>query len=79
MMYVDDYCMIDTAYIIHACLVNPCPDHPDDHPWLIGLLLGIGTKRERCTLAYPTRALRDQAFEQLGALVRAEQALPDEV
>lgn len=78
MMHVDDYNIIDTSYILHACLVDPCPEHPDDHPWLIGLLLGLGKKGERCTLAYPTRESRDAAFEQIGEMVRAEQGLAEE-
>jgi hypothetical protein len=72
MMYVDDYCIIDTDFIIHAFPINPCPDHPEDSEYLIGVLLGIGKRAERCSLVYPTRPLRDAAFEQLCALVRME-------
>lgn len=81
MMYVDDYVILDTAYIIHAFPINPCPDHPEDSDFLIGVLLGIGKRAERCALAYPTRQLRDDAFEQLCALVVAahgeEEDLPE--
>lgn len=78
MMYLDEYNIIDTTYIIHACLVNPCQDHPDDHPWGIGVLLALGKKGTRAFLEYPTREYRDTAFEQIGEMVRAEQGLPEE-
>lgn len=78
MMYVDDYSIIDTGYIIHACLVNPCAEHAADHPWGIGLLLGLGKNGTRAFLEYPTREYRDAAFEQIGEMVRADQGLDDE-
>ncbi len=78
MMFVDDYSIVDTSYIIHAFPINPCSEHPDDQDYHIGLLLGVGTKGVRSSMTYPTRQRRDAAFEQLCAMVRAEQMEAEE-
>jgi hypothetical protein len=78
-MYVDDYGMIDTHYIIHACMIDPCTEHPGEKPeYLIGLLLHVGHQGHQCSVSYPQRHLRDMAFEQLVAMVKRETAEIDE-
>jgi hypothetical protein len=69
-MYVDDYTVLDVSYLIHAFPLNPCAEHPTDpEEWLIAALLHVGKKAHRATLSYPTRQLRDKAFEAIGAMV----------
>lgn len=69
-MYVDDYALLDVSYLVHAFPLNPCAEHPTDpEEWLIACLLHVGKKAHRCTLSYPTRALRDEAFEAIGAML----------
>jgi hypothetical protein len=79
-LYVDDYGLVDTAYLVHAFPLNPCPAHETDpEEWLIALLLHVGTKVRRATLVYPTRALRDQAFETLCRVATASADAIDHV
>jgi len=71
-LYVDDYGMVDVAYVVHACLIDPEPD--DDKPlWRIGLTLHVGQQCQPCCLEYPKQGFRDAAYEALVALVRAGQ------
>jgi hypothetical protein len=78
-MYVDDYGMIDTHYIIHAAMIDPCTEHPGEKPeYLIGLLLHVGPQGHMCSISYPQRHLRDMAFEQLVTMVKRETAEIDE-
>ena len=76
--YADEYGLVDVTYLVHAFPFNPCAEHEEDaHVWCIGLLFHIGTKAQRSTLTYPTRAHRDQALEALCAhatAVAAERA-----
>ena len=72
-MHVDDYNHLDVSYIIQAFLLNPCDheDHAEIHDeWSIALLLGIGKKGYKTSMAYPTRQLRDDAFEKIGMLLK---------
>lgn len=79
MMYCDDYGIIDTNYIVHACMVDLCPERPDEKPeYLIGVVLHVGQQSHQCSLSYPQRSLRDMAFEQLVAIVKRETAEVDE-
>ena len=73
--YIDDYGMVNLARVDHACLIDPCecPDPDDEHGprrYLIGLLIDGGNKAHRCTIAYPSRLLRDAAWEEIKALVK---------
>ena len=73
-LYVDEYGLVDVTYLVHAFPFQPplCADHEEEPPvWLIGLIFHIGTKAQRSTLSYPTRAHRDQAFEALCAAAQA--------
>jgi hypothetical protein len=70
MLHLDDYAILDTSYIVHAVPINPCAEH-DDGDYLIGLVLHVGHQAFQVAQAYPTRALRDQAFEQIQAVMRA--------
>ena len=71
MIYIDDYTMVDCYYLVHATPVDPCPEHPAVDGWRIGLVLtGHGTQALHVSAAsYPTRALRDAAFEALSGLM----------
>ena len=70
MLYIDEYAILDVSYIIHAFPLNPCVEHPaDPEEWLIAVLLHVGKKAHRATLSYPTRQLRDEAFEAIGAML----------
>ncbi len=76
-LYTDDYGMLDTRYIVHACLINPC-EEPAGEEYLIGLILHVGPEAFRCSMAYPTRQRRDAAFEELSVMVRATAPDDDE-
>lgn len=71
-LFVDDYAIFDTAYLIHAFPVNPDDDAPPGTPYLLCVATHLGQHASECTVQYPTRALRDAAFEDLVALVRKE-------
>lgn len=77
-MHVDDYNILDTSFIIHALPLDPCEHEQDGEDYLIGVLLGVGKKGVHITLPYPTRPLRDAAFEEIAALVKAQQALEED-
>jgi hypothetical protein len=78
-MYVDDYGCIQTDYIVHACMIDPCAEHPGEKPeYLIGFLLHVGHQGYQSSISYPQRHLRNMAFEQLMALVKRETAEIDE-
>ncbi len=78
-MYADDYGCIQTDYIVHAAMIDPCVDHPGIKPeYLIGLLLHVGHQGHPCSISYPQRHLRDMAFEQLMAIVKRETAEIDD-
>ena len=69
-MYVDEYAILDVSYLVHAFPLNPCAEHPGDpEAWLIAGLLHVGKKAHQVTLSYPTRQLRDAAFETIGAML----------
>ena len=68
-VYADDYGIIDCQYIVHACMVDPEPEHGHSD-WLIGLLLHVGQNAHHCALTYPNRALRDGAMEAIVGLVK---------
>ena len=70
MFHLDDYAILDCFYIVHAVPINPCAEHDQDE-YLIGLLLHVGSQAFQVAQMYPTRALRDQAFEAIQARVRA--------
>lgn len=79
MMYCDDYGIINTNFIAHACMIDLCPEHPGEQPeYLIGFILHVGHHGYQCSLSYPQRSLRDMAFEQLVAIVKRETAEVDE-
>lgn len=69
-MYMDEHGMLDTAYLLHARPGDPNQDTPGAE-YSIDVLLGFGERTKRCYLTYPSRPLRDTAFERLCALVRA--------
>jgi hypothetical protein len=71
-LYIDDYTIVDTSYLVHACMVNPDHDAPPRTPYLLCILLHVGDLVHPCAIEYPTRASRDTAFEALLALVREE-------
>jgi hypothetical protein len=73
--YIDDYGMVRLDRVDHACLIDPCEcADPDDvhgpRRYLIGFLMDGGRKAYRCTIDYPTRLLRDAAWEAIQALVK---------
>ena len=73
-LYVDEYGLVDTSYLVHASPFNPCgEDDCEPQSWFIGLLFHVGTKAHHATLVYPTRAHRNQAFETLCAHATAVQ------
>ena len=75
MMYVDEYGCVDTAYVVHACMVDPCKEHAQEAPeYLIGLILHVGASGHTVSISYPNRGLRDAAFEELMRLVKTENA-----
>jgi hypothetical protein len=75
MMYCDDYAILDTKYIVYACMVDPYRDDPDERPeYLIALVLHVGHQGHPSAINYPNRSLRDMAFEQLVAIVKRETA-----
>ena len=79
-MYADDYGIVDTSYIVHACMIDfePCEEHPDTKSeYLIGLLLHVG-QGHQCSISYPQRSLRNMAFEQIVALVKREMVEVDD-
>jgi len=76
-LYTDDYSIVDTAFIAHAVPINPCPEHGEPD-WLIGLLLAIGDRGYQVAQCYPTRALRDLAFERIVARMQREAAQVEE-
>jgi hypothetical protein len=77
MFHLDDYAILDVSYIVHAVPINPSAEH-DDEEYLIGLVLHVGTQALQVAQMYPTRALRDQAFEQIQARVRTGVRKEDE-
>jgi hypothetical protein len=70
MFHLDDYAILDCSYIVHAVPINPGAEHGDED-YLIGFVLHVGHQALQVAQAYPTRALRDQAFEQMQMQVRA--------
>jgi hypothetical protein len=70
MFHMDDYSILDCFYIVHAVPINPCAEHGPD-AYLIGLILHVGSQAFQMVQMYPTRALRDQAFESIQARVQA--------
>ncbi len=78
-IYVDDYGIVDTQYIVHACMIDPCAEDSGLKPeYLIAFWLHVGHQGHPCSTSYPQRHLRDMAFEQLVALVKRETAEIDE-
>jgi len=72
-LYADDYGIVDTTYIVHACMVDPCEEHPEERPtYLIGFVLHVGQRSHQCSIEYPQRSLRDAAFEDIVRLVKQE-------
>jgi hypothetical protein len=71
-MYVDDYAILDTDYLISAHTFSG--DGPDDGVYYIGILLHVGEHGERVGLEYPSRQQRDTAMQALGRLLKAEHA-----
>ena len=69
-MYVDDYGIVDTEYIVDATPINPSEDGVTEY--VIGIVLHVGMHSHCVAHVYPTRALRDAAFEQLCALIKQE-------
>jgi hypothetical protein len=79
MMYCDDYAILDTNYIVHATMIDPCTEHPATKPeYLIGVLLHIGHSAHPSAISYPQRSLRDMAFEQIVAMVKRENVQVEE-
>jgi hypothetical protein len=73
LIYVDDYCVLNTHAIVFASTVDPCDHDPeDDQTYLIVLMLQAGHLGHTCCVSYPQRGLRDAAFEQIVALVKHE-------
>lgn len=72
MFYIDEYAIVDLSYLVHAVPVNPCEEHAHED-YLLGLLLHVGHQGYQVAHAYPTRALRDAAFEKICALIQQEQ------
>lgn len=72
-MYVDQYAMLDVSFLIAATCLDG--HGAADGASLIACLLGVGTHTEHVVLAYPTAAERDSAFQAMGQLVRAQDAL----
>jgi hypothetical protein len=70
-MYVDDYGIVDTEYIVDATPMNPSEEHGIAE-YVIGIILHVGMHSHCVAHVYPTRALRDAAFEQLCALIKQE-------
>lgn len=76
-IFVDDYNIVDLSYLVQAFPLNPCAAHPTDpEEWLIAVLLHVGKAKHCTTMSYPTRALRDDAFEAIGQRVRVETPAP---
>ena len=80
-MFVDDYCIVETNTLLCATLLEPCtdPEHEHEHDgpkgWAIALWLAAGPHTPyHALVVYPTRPLRDAAFEALGAMVRQAEA-----
>ena len=79
MLYVDEYAILDVSDLVHVFPLNPCGEHPTDpEEWLIAVLLHVGKKAHQVTLSYPTRQLRDEAFETIGALLQPHTSDVDE-
>ena len=74
MIYLDSYGIVDLEHIVHAIPVNPCLDPEHAHgaaEWGIGLVLGLSEGQGHTSaLRYPTRQLRDAAFETLCGLMQ---------
>jgi hypothetical protein len=71
-LYCDDYVILDTQSILFATTLDP--DDPEvEQPYLIMLLLWAAVEH-LAAINYPSRGLRDTAFEQIVALVRHEHA-----
>ena len=66
MLYADEYGILDMDLIAHAVPLDPCDA---EEGWLISVVLSLGPGM-RVFQHYPTRALRDQAFERLVTLVQ---------
>ena len=76
-LYVDAYNILDLSYVVYAFPLNPCeadPDTPEE--WLIAVLLHVGKKGHQGTMSYPTRQVRDEAFETLCQHLRRAAAGP---
>jgi hypothetical protein len=74
MIYADDYGIVDTQYLVFASMLN-ARDEDDDHDdFLIILVLHVGHHGHNTAISYPSRSLRDAAFERLVALVQRTSA-----
>lgn len=70
-LYIDDYGTVDTTYIISATLVDPPDASPSSsNRWLILMVLNVGDEPVNMAFSYPSRVLRDGAFENLCELLR---------
>jgi hypothetical protein len=71
-LYVDEYGLVDTSCLVHAIPVDHSPDESDDaQEWHIVMILSVGDTAVPALMKYPTRGLRDQAFEALCAIAIA--------
>ena len=81
-MYVDEYGIIDTNCLVHAVPIDPCAqcddeNHHHTNEYVIHLLLAVGGQGYQLAQMYPTKGLRDAAFEKLCAKVQQEQLIEE--
>jgi hypothetical protein len=71
MLFIDEYSIIHTEYIVQALPVNLVGEtETDEDVYVIALILHVGKKAFRSTLEYPSRRHRDAAFEGLSAAMQ---------
>lgn len=76
MIYCDDYGILDTDYLVFASTLSPTSDE-DDQDYLITLVLHVGHHGHATAICYPTRTLRDAAFEKIVALVQRRRLIEE--
>ena len=72
-LYVDDYGAVETSYVIAASLINPYDTSTQTSAlWLLVLILDVGDEPISTVFTYPSRVLRDGAFETLCHVLKRE-------
>lgn len=72
-VFCDDTTLIDLRYLVAAEVFDlNDEDYDDTSPEFgIGYVLEVGHTPQRLSTTYPTRAMRDQAFQRLVAMHQA--------